>query len=163
MWTLGSETKAVMSATLYFNRNYIHSANGNQNGVKISQSLGSTAADSHVGKQQAPPSVLLSSHQSSLQTVFTEVTIWSGSYHHHHHHHRCMLDVGHCPLYPDRSIRGRALLYSWTSSVMLTRPAPSRPRPRPHTPKAKAKAMTSRPRPWRQGQGHSIKAKVKAD
>jgi len=32
--------------------------------------------------------------------------------HHHHHHHRCMLDVGHCPLYPDRSIRGRALLYS---------------------------------------------------
>ena len=28
------------------------------------------------------------------------------------HHRRCMLDVGHCPLYPDRSIRGRALLYS---------------------------------------------------
>jgi len=31
---------------------------------------------------------------------------------HHHHHHRCMLDVGRCPLCPDPSIRGRALLYS---------------------------------------------------
>ena len=36
-------------------------------------------------------------------------------HHHHHHHHRCMLDVGCCPLCPDPSIRGRALLCSQTS------------------------------------------------